>query len=493
MGRQSMMGCTFKTLRREIRRTPPREPGGRLNAPTGLARLALAILMSHLLVPPAPAGEEQHPPLVLNLHRTGQVFRGFGVQVWAGDLSVAPVLRDLRIAYVRIGLEPFPKTPPDVSGWTDVDYDRFAASHIPHGWLKSWGLLAQRHIQIIANMFQVPDQWKTGAPKHRSLDPRYHVAFAKFAAAGLKQLRDAGVLVQALEAFNEPDGDWNCFVPPAGYNAMLKVLRLELDRHGLQDLMLVGPGRAHIDTAGQERWIEALDADAVRSLGAWSIHGYLWDAAHAGEPDFARVSYERGFGPAVAAKDPDHAKPVYITEFAPLAAFKLVKNAIEQPPFAALAVRHALAFYNCGAGVVSYWEAADMAWAPKDHNGLLRPDKTPRPVYFALKTVFAHWPPGARVVQVPTQPVDEVYAAAVFDERSQTLALSLVNCTARPLAKTVQLVGGSGLVLNSAEAFEEGKVVEKQLVLESGDTLHVRLPPASVLTCVLSTSGRSPR
>lgn len=486
-----MMSCTFKKLRREPRRSPPREPGGRRNAPTGLARLSLAILMGHLLLPSAPAGEEQ--PLVLNLHNTGQVFRGFGVQVWAGDLSVEPVLRDLRVAYVRIGLEPFPKAPPDVSGWTDADFARYAASHIPHGWLKSGALFAQQHVQIIANVFQVPDQWKTGALQHRSLDPRYHVVFAKFAAASLKQLHDAGVLVQGLEAFNEPDGDWNCIVPPAGYNAMLKVLRLELDRRGLQDLALVGPGRAHIDTAGHERWIEALDADAVRYLGAWSIHGYLWDAAHAAEPDFARLSYERGFGPAVAAKDPTQAKPVYITEFAPLAAFKLVKNAIEQPPFAALAVQHALAFYNCGAGVVSYWEAADMAWAPKDHNGLLRPDKTPRPVYFALKTVFAHWPPGARVVHLPPQPADDLYAAAVFDERNQTLTLSLVNCTATPRNKTVQLVGGRGLVLNPAEAFEDGKVATKQLALENGDTLQVHLPPSSVLTCVLSTSGQSPR
>lgn len=446
--------------------------------------------MGSFFAPNIPADDNAPQPLVLNLNTTGHVFRGFGVQVWAGDLSVEPVLRDLQVALVRMSVDPFPKEPPDVSCWTDADYDKWAAGKSPGGWLKSWELLKKYHIRVIANVFQVPDKWKTGAPKHRVLDTRYHLVFSRFVAAGLKRLCDSGVELYALEAFNEPDGDWNCSVPPEGYNAVVKLLRRELDRRGLQALALVGPGLAHLDTGGHERWLEALDADAVRSLGAWSIHGYLWDAAHAGALDAARVAYERGFGPALAAKDPAHAKPVIITEFAPLAAFKQVQDAIEQPPFAALAVQHALSFFNCGAGMVSYWEAADMYWAPEHHHGLIRLDKSPRPVYFALQNVFAHWPPGARVVTAPPQPADDVYAAAVFEERTQTLVLSLVNCTTTARDKCVRLVANRDLAMVSVQAFEAGRLLDKVLALENGDTLHARLQPSSVLTCVLRVTQR---
>jgi hypothetical protein len=54
----------------------------------------------------------------------------------------------------------------------------------------------------------------------------------------------------------------------------------------------------------------------------------------------------------------------------------------------------------------------------------------------------------------------------------------------------VRLVANRDLAMVSVQAFEAGRLLDKVLALENGDTLHARLQPSSVLTCVLRVTQR---
>jgi O-glycosyl hydrolase len=422
------------------------------------------------------------PPLTFQLDRTSHRFSGLGAQVWAGDLSVEPVLRDLHLQFVRLCIDAF-KSPIDVEGWGDQEYDRYFQKQQWLPYHKTWDLLQKYHIDIIANVFGAPANWKTDHPRKNSLDPKFYPHYAKRLAAALASLWTQGIRPIGIEMFNEPDGDWDCYVPPKGYNQLVKLLRAELDARGLQQLLIVGPGVAHIDTGNKEPWIDALDEQGARAVGIWSIHGYQWDHAKNQAPQFARDSFLAGFAASYANKADPTAKPVYITEYAPYGCFGKQEHAIDKPEFAARTVSDALSFLNCGANAVSFWQAADMPWARKHDDGLINLHKTPRPVYYALQSVFAHWPVGGQILRSSPQPADGIYGAAVYAAKTQTVVISLANCTATARSQTVIITGMKSPRLVGCEGFDNGTLAGKHPVFTSPEQFTIELP----------ASGTSPR
>ena len=290
----------------------------------------------------------------------------------------------------------------------------------------------------------------------------------------------------AIEIFNEPDGDWDCYVPPEAYDKIVEMLRKELDKRGMQEILIMGPGLAHIDTGTRVPWIDALSEESTSMLGAWSMHGYLWDVRKNQNPQYARNSYRNGFQSSLLKKDPQRSKQVFITEYSPTKVWPKDPDAIENFDFASRSAEDSLSFLNCGANSVLFWEAADMSWSPKRHHGLIRLNKTARPVYLALQSIFSNWPVQALIMSAPEQPDAEIYGAAVLSKEKRIIAVSLVNSTKDLKKKTIRIAGCKSLRMVQCTAFESGKLGARKLKLDKAAQFTVTLLPNSTLTTVFS-------
>lgn len=423
--------------------------------------------------------------LTFDINNTSHEFKGFGVQIWAGDVSVEPVLRDLHVKYARIDVDGF-KKPFDVEGWTDKEYEQYYRDQNWQHHQKTAQLLKKYDIRMIANVFGAPANWKTDKPRKNSLDQKYYSHYAKRLAAALASMYNSNIKPVGIEIFNEPDGDWDCYVPPEGYDSIVRMLRKELDKRGLQELLIVGPGLAHIDTGKKEPWIDALTEEGDSAMGAWSIHGWQWDVMKNQNPRYARDSYLNGFKVALLKKDPEQSKQVFITEFSAAKVWPNDPDAYEKISFASRSVEDALSFLNCGANSVLFWEAADMNWSPHRHHGLIRLDKTARPVYLALQSIFANWPVDSLILTPPEQPDGDIYTASVLNRERRIVAISLVNSTKDAKKKTIHIAGPRSLKIVRCVSFENGKLAARELRLDATAQFTAALSANSTLTVVLS-------
>ncbi len=426
---------------------------------------------------------DAQPHITFDVREASHVFLGFGTQIWAGDLSVEPVLRDLKVRYVRIGLGHFGGRL-EVDGWGDAEHEACFEDEPWKGHQETRALLERYDIQAIYNVFGAPENWLADKPREHTLNPDYYEHYAKRLAAALSSLHGNGIRPMGIEIFNEPDGTWNCYVPPEGYAQIVRLLRHELDKRGLQQLLIFGPGLAHIDTGNRDPWIEALDQETADMIGVWTIHGYQWDKKRNQDPAYARDSYRRGFDRSLLEKDPDRRKPAFITEFSPLKLYEDEDNAIDLPDFPARAVEDALSFLNSGAGAVLFWEAADMSWSPDRHHGLIRLDKTPRPVFLAFQTIVAEIPVGADILRAPDLAGGEVYASAFL--KGEQVAVALVNGAETSRTRRVRIAGTrSAIAPVRVRMFEKETIEDKTIEITGTQTFSIELPARSVAAVVL--------
>ena len=445
----------------------------------------LVVLVSGVWLPLAAWCADAQPNIVFDVREPSHAFLGFGTQIWAGDLSVEPVLRDLKVRYVRIGLGHFGGRL-EVNGWGDAEHEACFEGEPWGGHKETWALLKKYDIQAIYNVFGAPENWLVDKPRENTLNPDYYEHYAKRLAAALASMRQNDIRPMGIEIFNEQDGTWNCYVPPEGYKQIVKLLRHELDKRALQQLLIFGPGLAHIDTGNRDPWIEALDQEAADMIGAWSIHGYQWNKKQNQNPAYARQSYRRGFDRSLLKKDPDRRKPVFITEFAPYKRYENEDDAIELPDFPARAVEDALSFLNCGAGAVLFWEAADMSWSPDRHHGLIRLDKTPRPVFLAFQTMVEDLPVGAQILKAPDLAGGEVYASA-FVKGKQVL-VALVNGGDAPRIRRVRIAGArSAIAPVRVRVFANATIEDKTVEMIDSRTFSIQMPAQSVAAVLLDS------
>ncbi|MCP4641331.1 MAG: hypothetical protein GY851_12895 [bacterium] len=427
--------------------------------------------------------------ITFDARATSHTFLGFGTQVWTGDLSVEPVLRDLNMRYVRVSAGHFSGTV-DVDGWGDAEHDAAFATEPWEPHKQTWALCEKHDVDIIFNIFGAPENWVMDKPRKNSLNPEYYGHYTKRLAAALASLHQAGVKPLGIEIFNEQDGTWNCYVPPKGYAEIVRLLREELDQRGFRDLLIFGPGIAHIDTGDRERYIDALDQDTANMIGAWSIHGYQWDKRYNHDPAYGRESYCRGFDASLLEKDPDRKRPAFVTEFAPYKIYENEDDCIEEPGFAVRSVEDALSFLNSGANAILFWEAADMSWSPDRHHGLIRLDKTPRPVFRAFETVFQDLPANARILAAPEVKGDgasspHVYGSAFLDD--DTLHIALVSCADAPQSAIVRITGlDAALKLGRVRVFEKDAIVEGAVEAREDCAFRAEVPALGVVSVRLT-------
>ncbi len=439
--------------------------------------------------------EEDAIDLVFHPQYRLQKFDGFGVQAWDEDIVQVEKLIDvLKLKFLRLPVDHVKNMP--IKKGTMEEYEKYFAGFIDEDAEKRslWKMAAKKDVDVILVAFGVPKIWRDSI---ENFMPTYHKEFVKMWGAIVAQYEKAGMHPRYVELFNEPNGSWDGLVPPADYNKIVKQVRAELDRRGFNNVGIIGPGRAMIE--GPDKRIEALDDEGVASMAAWSVHGWEWDKGinrNNGIHHIGRIWPE--FKKSVDEKDPGHRRPLFITEYATFAtrfhgkSYPSVKNNYEKSasdtiPWAVRVYANTLHFINGGATAVIYWQASDQWWEEAGW-GLFRRRKdgsTPRPVYYALKSLSQNIPAGARVFKVPED--DDLVIGGFLTEEQITLAFA--NGSSSSVQRKIQISGTKKTENIQGYAFVDGQINKKSLEINpKNQTVKIDLPPNSALTLVCDLS-----
>ncbi len=434
------------------------------------------------------AATAQEVDIQMDASDVSHPFAGFGAQIWQGDLRAESVLTSLNMKYVRMKFGGNWNPPTDA---TQAQMDAYVASQYDGNMAirNTYAFLNQHNIAVIGNYFEGPSVWLgTGnLLKSQHLDD-----FARLWGSIAYYMQTHNMPIRYIEMFNEPEGNWNMYVPGSYYNTVLKLLRSELDSRGLTGVGIVGPGMAVLKNGPS--WISSLDNDAKEALECWSTHA--WDEGWWGTnalPSYLDQQWKNYFGAAVNTADPDHSKWIIVTEYATgVRTYNGVvfeDEVTDTNQFAQRCYENSLTLINNGANILCYWEAANHSWQDPPLYGFLRVNSSLRPVYYAFLTLAPLIPDNAMVLQKTWN--DSQISAAGFVGGHQ-LVMAFANSTAEPVSRTVGVSGVSSLVLTSAQAFEAGAIVDKFSELSfdyQSRSMEITLAPESTLTVVAQVNA----
>lgn len=412
-------------------------------------------------------------------------FTGFGSQVWPGDMRTETLFENLNMRYMRMCPGGCTSPPTDATliqmdTYVDSEYNGTSRGH---SIIASLQMAARLDSRVILNMFGGPAAW-LGA--QNQLKSENFDDFARLWASQVYFFRSRGLPVHYIELANEPEGDWNIYIPGGDYNDLVKLVRGELDRRGLMDTGIIGPGLAYLYHGPV--WINALDSDASAALAGWSTHAWDEGWGHTDAlPGYLDLQWKDYFGSAIDSVDPAHSKPIIVTEFATgVRTYNGVTYGTEftdTNPFAQRCYENFLTLVNNGANAVCYWEAANQSWQSQPPLfGLYRTDSTPRPVYFALSTLAPYIPRDAGVIRKTWD--DPLITAAGFIRDNQ-LVLAFANSTTGTVNRQVSITGITTFALTSAHSFESGAVIDRLSQISfnyQARCINITLAPESTLT-----------
>jgi len=135
---------------------------------------------------------------------------------------------------------------------------------------------------------------------------------------------------------------------------------------------------------------------------------------------------------------------------------------------------------NGGANALFYWELGDHSWGINKDWGMIDRQGNPKPVYFALKTLYPRIPDHASVIQ----PQWQTHAITLSALKAQgKLIVAVANNTRAKVTATLKLSpppppGKLGYV-----SFEGGAATQKNTA-QSGQNrqIEIKLNPQSTLT-----------
>lgn len=452
--------------------------------------LALLLCLSlDAYADPKPEIPEVRETVAIDTRQISHEFLGFGTQIWAPELTPKgrQVLADLDIDYVRLSASSGLNTPGDP---TPVDsspeaMDRYIARQFDKNPTRlpatkaAFDFLKSQQIQTVLLIWQAPKEWQ---PKANQLLPQYLDDYARAWGSTLHYLETHGIRPDFIEIVNEPEGHWSTYVPPDEYNQLVKQVKRELQRRGLGDIGILGPG---VGSQTGDKWPAGLDSEGRNALKAWSVHTYegkYGGAAHNLAPFIAAV---RNIQPQ---------KPVYITEYStkntvfdgfvtrpnndPAVAGPI--KASYSDHYAVEVFQNTLALINGGANALFYWELGDHNWGINKDWGMIDRQGNPKPVYFALKTLYPRIPDHASVIK----PQWQTHAITLSALKAQgKLIVAVANNTRAPVSATLNLSpppppGKLGYV-----SFEGGAAVQKNTAqLGQNRQIEIKLNPQSTLT-----------
>lgn len=454
-----------------------------------LARLLaplLPLFAGWLATPPRARADD----LTLALNRP-HPFAGLGVEIWPGSDHVAErdaLMAALHVRFVRVGLGwKLPASAFEGDRSVAALRARIAAAANPHAdaRVRALGLEMRRAgIAVHGVFWSMPDAWKTPLAPWRGMtrfqaQPSHLQDYANWIAAQLLAARDLGLVPQAIELTNEPNGAWNERISPADYDALVVRTRGTLDREGLSEIGIEGPGTSQIYQMAP--YLEALfDSGTIRQLSAVTMHDY--DTIKLPEP--AGLA---GLPPALLARIPP--KPIFVTEFSSAAPRwnrppydagpgqpPGKRTATDSDAFGAAVAGEALRLISDGANAVFNWQLQDPPWA-KVSNGLLDGSGRRRPAAAALLAAFGAVPPGASAI--PVRGASPGLGAVGFRSGTELIVdLANLENSPRPVRITgLAAAGGSQVIAAFPEPPPAGG-------LHKGSTSIELMMPANSVVCL---------
>ncbi len=389
------------------------------------------------------SGAVMHPAMAADADvsfdfAAAHTFSGIGTQVWANTRHPAQsveLLRDINARFVRVSLVP---EIPEGQLSTNMSVEQLSAlidrADSPQqrqNFSQLNDRLKQLGIQPVVIVWRMPKPWmsvrqkKSGPRKEAGLaDPARIQDYANYVVAQQLYLQRMGFRPAALELTNEPQGTWDTQYKPADYADLVLKARATLDRYGLNNLRIAGPGTG---IRNFDDFYAALRANgAARNLGYISAHVYQ-TAKQLTDPSTRGVESFLGRGKA---------GPIMITEFG-------VKKHFDDPDsdvddndldvdsnaYALATVAGGLRLLGLGASAAIYWQLEDFSWSKKLH-GLMSDTGQRRPVASAMQTAFG---------KVPTEATTTVAARGAPDDVAMQafagggkLVLVMANTTNQP-------------------------------------------------------------
>ncbi len=422
-------------------------------------------------VPTAESAQPNNEPdLIIDVHSRSHVFSGFGVQSWDASAFTARVYTELNIRYARLST--------------------VTAATMAIG----------RGVEVLYVRWSAPTEWMVG---DNELATQYVDDYAALWADTVEDLSVSGVHPSFIELSNEPDGHWNTYISPANYNTLVKLTRAELDARGFSDVGIAGPGLSNLNWANHNAiWIGALDSQGVSSLAVWSSH--FWDDGTVCSGGASCVSSSwPNFGVSADGRDP--ALPKLVTEFAtseytfhgvtyPSPNDNRDYNATNSMPYAARVFENGLALINNGANAPFVWQARDQSWESKGW-GLINLLGDPKPVYYALRTLWPEIAWDSWVVDLGDQSGSATYGGAfVADDR---LVIGLANDSATTRQQAIRVLGVAGVQISSATACvidhqgnpltedpDTTQLISRDITVYPNNSFAVVLPADSTLAIV---------
>lgn len=249
--------------------------------------------------------------IIIDTAAISHSFFGFGTQIWPIEFnkSIENLLLQSDIDYVRFSSAPnwgggmiaIPKdsTDAEMNAFVSNSFKIRSPTLLPKS-KKTFEFCKKNGIKVVLLMWSAPEAWR---PVKNRLLPEYADDLARLWGSTLYVLSEQGMRPDYIELSNEPEGEWNTYIAPEIFNDLVKLVRKELDRRGFQNIGIVGPG---VSAQVGDKWINALDDEGVKALGAWSAHNY----------ESAARGVEAAFQPFVsAANAKDKSKPVMVTEY----------------------------------------------------------------------------------------------------------------------------------------------------------------------------------
>ncbi|MHC5017731.1 MAG: hypothetical protein ACYTFP_03945 [Planctomycetota bacterium] len=317
-----------------------------------------------------------------------------------------------------------------------------------------------------------------------------------------------GMPVEYIELMNEPDswGAWSTGITYSDYNLLVKDLRPKLDTAGYSNVGIVGAGPAGMDVC--DDYMNALDANGIAAMAAWSAHS--WGSADAPETE-TRVRDNMTIpGDAV-----DATLPKFVTEYA---THERNFHGVSSPPgdnygtwndsnvfpyyatanripFGVRTYANTLGLLNGGANSPFIWQLIDeptetITGSKRKNWGGLDLWGNPKPVYGMLKTLYPKIPVGSMVITPPNQSGNATYTGAC--RNNNLIVIGIANEQDTSQNNTITLTNApEDLAIAEALAFEpsdwgDPSIGEPDVGIEVSKTLT--LNPLSATSYSIDTS-----
>ncbi len=402
------------------------------------------------------APDDVRVDLVFDPDGATHAWMGLGAHVWIWDDAWPAVLTALGGRFIRSSLYSLDDPDSAPAGGTADAFDAWLLTHdTAHVEAVSTVLAAEAAgLRTMALVWEAPPAWETAG----ALDTAHVEDYAQLIAAILGRLDQAGATPDWVELVNEPDGDWNTYVRPTDWAALVEATREALDARGLTAVDIVGPGAAF--ASNTPAWMDAWGGG--EALGGFSAH--LWDDA-TGEGDGVAITAEAldAFVGAAGVADPGRRLPRFVTELGSkdTALFGVPTNPADacgdfpdQPLYATRLFAYTLLAATRGVNGVAVWQASDLDWGGCWGTwGLVDTSGAPRPSLGVLARLAVG--PDARVV--PPRWDDPELAVAAFVEPDQ-LTLALANPTASDVRRAIGLGGATAWTLSESLGDEVGPI-----------------------------------